>query len=438
MQRIAITSIRVGACFDQTLFLPSGQKVIPAGVVVTDKHRQMLLRQSETHAILADEFEDHHRSPAPLSDPAVYEHQAYVKPSSRRDDADLARLKKRRVEACDGMVGELLKVAQSIDLRVYPQELEVWDRFKGDAAAWPAGPELADWRQGIVEQLQSLYDRLESGQRLSVEGFSPILSELMRLLLNHRERFTQIALLVPRRDDYLPDHALTAAVLAMATAAQLAWQASDIERLGLTCLVYDLGMLLVPDHVRVGGDQLTDLDRGRVQRHTAYALPMLELIDDLPDLVRLAAYQHHEREDGTGYPEGLCDEAICDDARLLAVADVYAALSAPRNYRKDRLPYVAMEQLIRSASAGQFYKPAARALVQASGLFPVGSYVRLSTGKVAQVIACNPNHLDRPSVQMVTASGELVGDPIDLSRVPKETILIERPVPSPLAMEPVA
>ncbi len=438
MQRIAVTSIRVGARFDQAVFLPNGQKVIPAGAAVTDRHLRLLLGQSEPTVVLADDYDGQHADQVDLYESLSHNLTTYAKRSSVSPNADLARLRKQHIDACDRMVEDLLHEAIGIDKRVYPKPMEIWDNFHSHGDPWPLRHELIDWRNGAVTELQAIYDRIELGRRVSVEEFSPILSEMMRRLLNHRERFTQLALTVPRRDDYLPDHALTASVLAMATAAQLTWGPCDIERLGLLGLVYDLGMLLVPDHVRIGGEQLTDIDRGRVQCHTAYTLPLLDLVDGLPDILRLAAYQHHERENGTGYPQGLRDSDICDYARLIAVADVYAALTAPRNYRKNRLPYVAMEQLIRSASTGQFYRPAARALVQASGLFPVGSFVRLSTGKVAQIIAANPNHLDRPTVQMVTAEGKLVGDPINLARVPKDTILIERPVPAPQPVQPVA
>lgn len=73
------------------------------------------------------------------------------------------------------------------------------------------------------------------------------------------------------------------------------------------------------------------------------------------------------------------------------MADVFAALTSPRHYRRNKLPYVAMEQIVRSAAAGQFDKPAARALVQAAGLFPVGSFVRLSSNRIARIVAANPN-----------------------------------------------
>src|SRR5690606_28994567 len=162
---------------------------------------------------------------------------------------------------------------------------------------------------------------------------------------------------------------------------------------------YDLGMLLVPERIRTGAQQLTEIDRGRVQRHPVFTLAMLEMVEGVPLIVRVASYQHHERENGSGYPRGARREQGCAYARVLAVADSFAAATEPRSYRKPKLPYIAMEETLRSTATMVFWKPASRALVQAAGLFPVGSYVKLSDSSNAHVIAANAKALDRPTVQ---------------------------------------
>src|SRR5690606_179551 len=138
--------------------------------------------------------------------------------------------------------------------------------------------------------------------------------------------------------------------------------------------------------------------------------------------------QHHERENGGGYPRGTRREQVCDYARVLAVADSFAAATEPRSYRKPKLPYIAMEETLRSTATMVFWKPAARALVQAAGLFPVGSYVKLSDGCNAHVIAANSKALDRPAVQPLDADGNDKGDPIDLAELDKKALSVVRPI----------
>jgi HD-GYP domain-containing protein (c-di-GMP phosphodiesterase class II) len=201
-----------------------------------------------------------------------------------------------------------------------------------------------------------------------------------------------------------------------------------VRRIGLAGLVFDLGMLLVPQRVRQGADQLNNADRERVHKHPFYSLSMLEKVDDCPPIVKLAALQHHEREDGSGYPRGRRKEMICDYARVLAVADAFAATMSPRSYRQQKLPYIAMEETLRLAAAMVFWTPACRALVQSAGLFPVGSGVKLSSGQLAHVIGSHAQMVDRPIVQPLDQQLRPVGKPIDLSQVPKEQLSVVRPV----------
>jgi HD-GYP domain-containing protein (c-di-GMP phosphodiesterase class II) len=327
----------------------------------------------------------------------------------------------------------MAQLTTTLNLRIAPEEMEVWDVHRDPPTPWPDDDELTTFREGLVDQLRDTYRQLDSGSPVDVGHFAAIVDELWRKLIDHRERFTQLALMVPRRDDYLADHAMCVAVLAMATGAQLTWSQDDVRLAGLAGLVCDIGMMMVPARIRSGGEQLTDIDRGRVQRHAAYSVVMCDAINGLSDAVKLAAYQHHERENGSGYPANMREGNIHDLARVVAVADVFAALTSPRHYRQNKLPYTAMEQMIRFAAASQFDKPTTRALVQSAGLFPVGSFVKLSTDQLAQIIAANPNHLDRPIIRPLDDSGKLAETPIDLAGVPAEQIKVERPIEPPAA-----
>ncbi len=430
MKRIAINSIGVGDVFDRSLFLSSGQKLVPAGEVVTERHIQLMHRQSDSFL-----YEGNGGGSVPRGTGPVSSQSSQGDMSAKRERV---RVRKQRVETCDAVVQRLTDGLSQRVLRVSAQHMEIWDTNRVSDEPWPSDAEIVAMHDRGVSKLARFHDRLDAGEQVDVSELDSILSGLIDLLLRHRERFTRIALCVPRRDDYVADHAYTACVFALAIGAQLTWGMDDVRRVGRAALLYDTGMMVVPERIRKGGEQLSDIDRGRIQRHTAYSAAVLESVQGIDDAIRLAAYQHHERENGTGYPCGSRDRDIGDIARVIAVADVYAAMSAPRNYRKDRLPYAAMEQLVRSAGAGQFYKPAVRALVQMAGLFPVGSCVQLCSGKLARVEAANPDHLDRPVIQPVTDSGESIGEPIDLKRLPKSQMNIGRPVPTPESMMPAA
>lgn len=441
MELVHIAALREGDCFDRALFAPNGRKVIGARVKLTAAHLQTILRQSSSILVLASTAKEVTSANTQDLDPRFTQgHASADPPASKRitpPSADSARLRKQRMKDADVAATRMQILADQIDLKLHPSEMEIWDKHRTSGSEWPELKTLTEFRQSLVDRSRHLYLELEAGQTIEVGKFTRIVDELWKLLIDHRERFTQLALMVPRRNDYLPDHAMCVAVLSMAIAGQLTLDERAVRDACLAGLLYDLGMTLVPPRIRNGGQQLTDIDRGRVQRHTDYSVVLLDQIENLPDIIKLAAYQHHERENGTGYPRALRGEKIHDLARILTVADVFAALTGTRNYRKNKLPYAAMEQMVHSAAANQFDRPTVRALVQAAGLFPVGSCVMLSNHCMARVIGANPNHLDRPTVQPISDAAGPVGPALNLSRLPVEKITVIRAIAAPQDCDPI-
>ncbi|HEX7009978.1 MAG TPA: HD domain-containing phosphohydrolase [Phycisphaeraceae bacterium] len=463
MQRIRISQIQPGQTFEQSLYLSSGQKLLGPGVPLTARHIQAMQRSGEVEVLAADSLheleesglvrrlekkrlavgqtlqeglmtrtgsvllepgqsiEQHHLDALAISGEA---YQA-TQPSSGHDRRD-------RILMADVLVEELEQQLPAIPMRVTAHEQADWIQ-PARGAAWPGPEELSQRRNAAVERLRVLLAQIEAGIATPLRAFESLVDELMADLSRHPSRFTQLALLCPRRRDYLPDHAYTVSVLAMAVAATLRWPRQDVRQMGLAGLLFDLGMLLVPERIRVGSSQLSDIDRSRVQRHPIYTLSMMQSIDDVPLIVQLAALQHHERENGSGYPQGKRKNAICDYARVLAVADTFAAGTAPRHYRRQKLPYLVMEETLRSAAAITLWAPAVRGLVQVAGLFPVGSYVKLSNGVNAHVIASNEKEVDRPVVQPLDREGQPSGQPIDLSTLSKQALAVIRAIPTATA-----
>ncbi|MCX5662862.1 MAG: HD domain-containing protein [Planctomycetota bacterium] len=461
MERIRIATLQAGQSFDRPLFSLTGQKLLNGGTPLSPKHIEAIRRCGDAEVVCAESVEE-------LVSGGIVAHcdssqlrvgqkvdggfvsrggHMVVEPGERIEEHHLDALaaggggafapknpaaaqRRERVILGDTVVESLEAQMSSLQLHVTPQPDAAWIQ-PGHAGDWPSPEKLTEWRDGQVNLLRSLFARIEAGLAVKIEQVTDLTDELLRRLALYPTRFTQLALLCPRREDYLPDHAYTVTVLAMAIAARLNWPVDDVRHIGRAGLVYDLGMLMVPERIRSGACELTDIDRSRVQRHPVFSLAMLQTVEGVPPIIQLAAYQHHERENGSGYPTGARREALCDYARVLAVADCFAATTEPRHYRKPKLPYTAMEETLRSTATMALWKPAVRALLSAAGLFPVGSYVKLSSGKSAHIIACNPAQLDRPTVQVLTEEGGPDGPPIDLMTVPPGQLTVVRPIHSP-------
>jgi HD-GYP domain-containing protein (c-di-GMP phosphodiesterase class II) len=472
MQQLTTSAIAEGQRLEQAMFLPNGQKLLNAGVLITRRHLQVLSNLSDPKIYLAEslgELEDAgvvqsmESNRLRVGDKAhrdvlsaggnllvvrgehIEQHHidalsdgAYSSASGHDDDGnvDVARLRRERMLMADASVEQMEAEAQNLALVVRPEPESIVLPDHRGAEPWPEIDELSAWRDKRVAQIRYCFGRIEAGLPQQAAMLQSIVDDLFAMLLKHPERFAQLALLCPRRSDYLPDHACCVTVLAMASAVQLRWNEAEVRRLGLAALLCDLGMLLVPQRIRTGGCELTEIDRNRVQRHPAFSVAMTECIDKVEPIVKLAAFQHHERDTGMGYPLGARREKICDYAKLIAICDVFAAASSPRAYHQPKLPYVVMEEIIRSAAAGIFDKGATRALVSAAGLFPVGSYVLLSDRKIAHVLSSNMQRIDRPCVRLLDANGEPTDTTLNLADVPPDKLSVVRPAPPPKPLQP--
>jgi hypothetical protein len=139
-----------------------------------------------------------------------------------------------------------------------------------------------------------------------------------------------------------------------------------------------------------------------IKEHVRLGLEAIAASDStLPAAVESGIAQHHERLDGTGYPNGLKGGEINIYGRMTAIADSFAALITPRPYANPSAPQDALMNLYEWAGSS-FHEPLVEAFVQAVGVFPVGSLVELSTGEVAVVVAHNRVRRLEPRVLVLT------------------------------------
>lgn len=216
--------------------------------------------------------------------------------------------------------------------------------------------------------------------------------------------------------DYPFRHSLQTAMLATGIAVVMGHKEEDLSALGIGCLLHDVGMLMVPEHILAGRVKLTNSDRLELQKHPIYSANLLQECAEMPQSARHVVYQMHERMDGSGYPRGRNGSQIHPLARIAAVADTYLSLVSPRPFRAPLLPYQAVERILLSTRQGLFDAGVVRGLLHSVSLFPVGSYVRLNNGQLGQVVRSQRGDFDRPVVQLIDPCGpENPDNVVDLS-----------------------
>jgi len=202
-------------------------------------------------------------------------------------------------------------------------------------------------------------------------------------------------------DAGLARHCYRMAVLGMSIAVELGLNEENVRRVGTTGLVHDWGMLKVPEEIRNPSRPLNSVEQFEVQKHVMYSLDMLSRVKGLPTLVPLVSYQVHEQMNGKGYPRGRNGANIHLFARILNVAHTYVELTTAYRYRPALAPYDAMLKILNATKQGVHDPNVIRALLRAQSLFPVGSTVMLSSGRMAKVLRANGDRFTEPIVQIV-------------------------------------
>ena len=304
-----------------------------------------------------------------------------------------------------------------------------------EQARWPASERSpARLRADAVTRVRAMLGALATGAGFPIEEPMRLIDELIALLRAAPHRFPALAAHADDDQDYLPGHALSCAVVSMALGARLGWDETDVRTAGFAGLFADCGMSALSPRLRLEDDLLDEITINRVRRHPALSVGMLDVVRGVPAAALRAIFQHHERDDASGYPFGLRARAIADHAKAVAIADAYCAAASNRPYRAaTKRPHDALSEIIRQAAEGRFDRESARALASAIGLFPLGSHVRLSDGQRAVVEAANFERTERPIVRIVATAPRLAGpdETIDLGATPDWELGVVAPADAP-------
>ncbi len=201
-------------------------------------------------------------------------------------------------------------------------------------------------------------------------------------------------------DDYLYMHSLNVTVYTLALANELDFSNSKIEQIGIGALLHDLGKTKIPKSILNKPNQLTDLEFDVIKEHTIYGYDLIKSATSLTEEVKYCVVQHHERLNGSGYPYGLKGQNIHPYAQILAVTDVFDAVTSNRVYRPGILPHEGLEVLY--SGSGEFFQPEYVDLFRKNiSIYPNGTYVELSTGEKGIVAKQNKHLPDRPTIRIV-------------------------------------
>lgn len=254
----------------------------------------------------------------------------------------------------------------------------------------------------LQHSIKHLFESIANQQNLDLTSVSEVLDNMVDSISRTPDALMWLARLKSAYDGAY-NHAINVSINCMAFASFIAMPKPQIKDVGLGGLLQSIGKTVIPKHILEKNSTLTDAEYAIVKTHVVEGLKLLKVNPDIPTMTLEMVAQHHERFNGTGYPEGLMDPDITLHGQIGGLFDTYCALTSNRTHANSINNMTALDEM-RLMRGIEFSSELIDQLIQFLGIYPVSSIVELNTGEVAIVIQQNQVRRLLPRVMIVLAS----------------------------------
>ncbi len=260
-----------------------------------------------------------------------------------------------------------------------------------------------------MNYINSVYTDYATRKKINYQELSDTVKDLCIFIKDNKRYVLRITPTAEQRSkNFLVIHSMRSTVLAITLGLELHIAISKLIELGITSILHEIGMLRLPPQLYMSNRKLTNSERTQISTHPLLGCAILKELN-FPLSIQLGVLEHHEKENGKGYPQHLAGEKISNYAKIIAVACSFEAITAPRLYKTARTTFDAMIEMLKNEN--QQYDPTViKALLFSLSLFPIGAFVYLQNGKIAIVSDVSPNNPKNPIVQLLNET-EADGSP---------------------------
>ena len=266
------------------------------------------------------------------------------------------------------------------------------------------------------EAVVSMFHEARMGKAIEAEAVAPLVEEISNSVMRNPGALISLARL-KTADDYTFMHSVAVCALMIALARQLGLDEAQVRDAGMAGLLHDLGKAMIPLDVLNKPGKLTDEEFDLVKTHPAEGYKLLLDGSGISEVTKDVCLHHHEKIDGSGYPKGLNGDTLSLFAKMGAVCDVYDAITSNRPYKAGWDPAESIKRM--AEWKGHFDPLVFQAFVKSLGIYPIGSLVKLASGKLGVVIEQGEQSLLKPKVKVffsTQSQAYIKPEVIDLAR----------------------
>lgn len=266
------------------------------------------------------------------------------------------------------------------------------------------------YKENLTRYKELMNDFVINGTPLEIRELMDIYNTLVPHAKNDDFLLDYLYHMLPSEDDMTHAHCLNSALIAGVFAKWLNLSNEDTDILIQCGFFYDIGKLKLSSDLLWKPGKLTDLEFAQMKTHTLIGFNLLKELD-LNQHILNATLMHHERCDGSGYPSRLRGDKIDRFAKYIAIIDSYEAMTSARMYRQSMHPFQVIERF-EKAGFIIYEESILRPILSHIAGTQMGYNVRLSDGRIAEVIVINQKHLSRP---LLRAGNSIIDLSSDLS-----------------------
>ena len=250
----------------------------------------------------------------------------------------------------------------------------------------------------------SIMDDVRFGKQIETEKIEPVVEKMVGSILRNENAFISLSR-IRTADEYTYMHSLSVCILMIAFGRHLGIEAPLLNKIGIGAMLHDIGKMKVPRILLNKPGRLSQNEYQIIKEHVVHSRDILEQTPSISETSINIAAQHHERYDGSGYPEGLKQDEISPFGQMAAIVDVYDAITSDRSYRSGTLPTDALGKLF-EWSKFHFNRNLVEHFIRCVGIYPVGSLVRLENGLLGIVITHGEESLLHPVIRIIYDSNK--------------------------------